>query len=819
MKWKYLTNTTICSRAAYSLSFSAAIIIFLAGCPYFEKPVVLQSDAATPNGLPDAFVPSDGEIDGGATCQQDSDCDDGNACTDNYCTEENFCESRQIVWQQVSSGGRHTCGLTEMGRVKCWGDNKHGQLGNDSRFAHFKPVDVSALNSETTMISVGLEHSCALTGSGEVKCWGDNTKGQLGNGTFVDSKVPVTVAGLEEDVSWISAGFFHTCAVTGSGDGYCWGDNRFGQLGDGTMNDSSFPVKTSGIAEELKSISAGYNHTCALTLSGGIKCWGLNLSGELGTGNQQPSFVPIDVEGLSSEATLVTTGLSHTCALTTGGGVKCWGSNARGELGDGEGGADQFSPVPKDVVGLTSEVEMVSAGYHYTCALTSGGGVVCWGSNTVGQLGDGTVNNWRSIPEDVPGLEVGVMNVSAGTGGPGEERNIHTCAVTAAGAIFCWGENIHGQAGDGTAGFSPAPTPVSGQSNETISMVSGKKHNCLLTETGVVKCWGQNSSGQLGNGSYESTSMPTGVTGLNGPTSIIATGNDFSCAVAAAGGVKCWGSNEYGQLGDSTTTSSNVAVSTSGLESSVISISAGMGDGGDPGGAHACAVDDNNSLWCWGLNNFGQLGDSTTENRDEPTEVLGLSESTAKVFAGYQHTCLLTVTGNVKCFGSNRFAQIGDGTTQDRHNPVSVQGLPGGVTDLALGPRHTCAVTTGGKVYCWGQSVFLTPTEVEGAPGNISELAAGKNHTCSLTGGGSVFCWGENEWGQAGSNRSVFIGAPAQVDGLTHQMTGISAGFQHSCAVSWSKTAWCWGSNLEGQLGIPINSSKPSPIKEHCSAE
>ncbi|MCX6538746.1 MAG: RCC1 repeat-containing protein, partial [Acidobacteria bacterium] len=260
-------------------------------------------------------------------------------------------------------------------------------------------------------VAAGSYHTCALTVGGGVKCWGLNFDGQLGDGTPTSRSTPVNVSGLTSGVSAVAAGRFHTCAVTSGGGVKCWGSNQYGQLGDGTTTHRFTPVDVSGLTSGVIAVTAGYFHTCAVTSGGGVKCWGYNNSGQLGDGT------------------------SHTCAVTSGGGVKCWGSNNLGQLGDGTT-TQRVTPV--DVSALTSGVSAVDAGGYHTCALTAGGGVKCWGLNSIGQLGHGTTTQ-HLTPVDVSGLTSGVIAVTAGY--------FHTCAVTSGGGVKCWGYNNSGQLG------------------------------------------------------------------------------------------------------------------------------------------------------------------------------------------------------------------------------------------------------------------------------------------------------------------------------------------------------------------------------------
>jgi alpha-tubulin suppressor-like RCC1 family protein len=352
--------------------------------------------------------------------------------------------SGSYYFSAVASGSFHTCGLTASGGVKCWGRNLYGELGDGSTTDSDSPVDVVGLGSGVTAISVGDNHSCALLSGGGVKCWGGNGSGQLGDGTTTDSSTPVQVLGLASGVSAIDSGSNHTCALLSGGGVKCWGTNYSGQLGDGSILDRSSPVAVVGLASGVASISTGGYHTCALISGGGVKCWGANFSGQVGDSTTTDRSSPVDVVGLVSGVNAVAAGHAHTCAMTGSGGVKCWGDNGTGALGDG---STKERDTPVGVVGLSSGAAAIDAGIGYSCALVNAG-VKCWGWNKYNQLGDYTIIN-HSTPVDVLGLESGVNAFSSG--------GYQNCAWTAGGGFKCWGRNMAGLLGDGTSFFSEAP--------------------------------------------------------------------------------------------------------------------------------------------------------------------------------------------------------------------------------------------------------------------------------------------------------------------------------------------------------------------------
>jgi alpha-tubulin suppressor-like RCC1 family protein len=361
-----------------------------------------------------------------------------------------------------------------------------------------------------TAITAGGAHTCALTGSGGVNCWGYHAFGGA-PGAIGQSIVPVEIAGLASGVLSIEAGRVHTCAVTSSGGARCWGDNNNGQLGDGTTTHRSTPVEVVGLVGGVSAVSAGSSHSCGLTVGGGVRCWGANYIGQLGDGTTTESLAPVDVDGLASGARAIAASDESTCALTSEGGVKCWGYNNWGQLGNH---TTTDSLVPVSVWELGSGISAITSGRAHTCALTAGGGVKCWGSNSFGQLGDGT-RTQRTTPVDVHGLSSGIAAISAG--------GDHTCALTGGGHVKCWGYNRAGQLGTGTTTDSQVPVAVPGLGISVIA--AGDQHSCAATSSGTVGCWGDNMYWQLGSRRVcgASSSVPVEVAfaspaSSNGPT-------------------------------------------------------------------------------------------------------------------------------------------------------------------------------------------------------------------------------------------------------------------------------------------------------------
>jgi alpha-tubulin suppressor-like RCC1 family protein len=343
-------------------------------------------------------------------------------------------------------------------------------------------------------VAAGGGHSCALRESGEVVCWGTNFEGAVGDGTETTRTSPVRTGSLS-DIVEVATGINHGCARTSAGVVSCWGFNSVGQLGDGTSTLERLSPVTVGLSTPASAIAAGRSHTCAVASNGTLRCWGLNGSRQLGDGSTMNRNAPVLVSTLPSVAD-VAAGDGHTCALLRDGTVRCWGANTRGQLGDGT--TDPRTGIVT-VSGLTNVVSL-TAGSRFTCAAREDGSVWCWGANAYGQLGDGTTMH-RPSPTRVPGL-TGVTAVSASI----SSIYGHACALTSSGDVWCWGDNRYGQVGDGTS-MNTRPSPVRVLSNAATISTGGGDHTCAVLTDGGVRCWGYNAGGQLGNGMLGGTSL------------------------------------------------------------------------------------------------------------------------------------------------------------------------------------------------------------------------------------------------------------------------------------------------------------------------
>lgn len=338
----------------------------------------------------------------------------------------------------------------------------------------------SSTGGGAALVSVATT-ACALTAAGGVECWTDgSTAAPLAGNVLTTGVTAVSMGGY-------AGGSAFACALNSAGGVECWGDNTWGQIGNGDTTATSAPSLVPGLEGGVTAISAGSGEptVCAVTSAGAVECWGYN-AGALGNGTTaSESTVPVPITGFTGAVTAVSVGGSggsngFGCAIVMGGSVECWGNNAFGQLGNG---TTTSSPVPVQVTGLTSGVTEIAAGYESTCALTAGGGVVCWGANTEGELGNGTTTT-SSVPVAVTGLTSGVTSISTGAN--------TVCAVTSAGAVDCWGQNNVGQVGDNTTAMSVTPVQVMTLSSGVTDVSVGYGFACAV-QSGSVWCWGNAS--------------------------------------------------------------------------------------------------------------------------------------------------------------------------------------------------------------------------------------------------------------------------------------------------------------------------------------
>jgi alpha-tubulin suppressor-like RCC1 family protein len=537
------------------------------------------------------------------------------------------------VIKSAVSGSLTSCAITLQDTVQCWGNNVLGGLGIGSTNANLfsaTPVAVSGLSGVKSLAS-GYDTVCAILSDDSVKCWGNGkisptavafapvkmiSAGSfgrvcaiqkddtircvtLGNGPTAPDGPIQMVSGVT--AKQISVGYRHACALGLDGSVKCWGDNGMGELGNGTTSaTASYESVNASVVQGLTSIvsvQSRYDYSCALTTAGTIKCWGESWRWNF-TFPSAAQSTPVDVAMISGLKDFAI-GDSGGCGLTNANTVKCW-----------NGGRGQRSPIPVDLVG-SDGLKSISSGFLFKCGLTNSNSVKCWGDGSEGKLGDGSTAN-SITPVAVSGL-TNVKALEAGF--------YHACVITSDDHVKCWGSNTTGGLGDGTTNnYSSVPVVVSGLG--TVKAIAvGHRHTCALTSQDLVKCWGSNGSGTLGNGTKVSSPIPVDVIGL-GAVKAIAAGNESTCAITLQNTVKCWGSYLYNGLTVDTVTPQTLT----GIANAVKI---------DGGGGGYCAADDQNNLRCWG---------------NLPPQLVSNLGPFKSFTVGLVQSCVITNSDAVKCW-------------------------------------------------------------------------------------------------------------------------------------------------------------------------
>lgn len=719
-----------------------------------------------------------------------------------------------LGFAQLAMSRDTTCGINHEGKVYCWGDGSWGRIGDsagDSNWRLFnRPIPTPIASSASfTRITAGRSHFCGLTGT-EIYCWGSNWAGQLGDGTNTSHSKPVKV-NVATAFADVAAGDEYTCARSTQGYLWCWGYGANYRLGNNSTANQTSPVQPSGVTTTaFSSLSVGVGSACALrSADSTLMCWGYNGNGTVGNGTTTHQPIPVAITGTWKS---VAVGAYHACAIASPSGeVSCWGRNSSAQLGDG---TTTNRSVPTPTSGRYVATSLV-VGMDFTCALGNARTTQCWGSNSYGQLGDGTTTQ-RASPTNTADSSsmrslftgpyaLGVCGLQYGTDIP-----------------LCWGRTNAGVLNEATYQLSnPSPAAVTHVQTYT-AIVIGQKHGCGLTAAGEVYCWGSNEL--LQSGATVDTAMPTKVSGTMTFTQISA-GMFHTCGITSApiaNAAYCWGDNDYGKLGDGS--SSNrmsptrvVNGTSSGLFSSI-----------SAGGSHTCAIQagSNKYVYCWGRNSYGQLGDNTQTGSVTPVKVNNTTNYDEVLIGGDSFTCARSGTA-VDCWGENDLYQLGLGNTTNQSSPTAVAGS---YSAISVGMYHTCAIASADSTLrCWGADwggLSLnsgdghTPSP-SGGGRTFAQVSAGETLTCGkLLSTAEIWCNGKNTAGQIG------VGSIDENYPMVNQMTQVTGGVTWktstsalatgsartaNCAYSASDALYCWGDNTNNQFGNRSYAYKNTP--------
>jgi alpha-tubulin suppressor-like RCC1 family protein len=830
--------------------------------------------------------------------------------------------------------------------LKCWGHNNKGQLGtgdtanrgdHPGEMGTALPVVNLGVGASAVSVCMGWTHTCAILSTDVVRCWGGNSQGQLGIGDRIDKLSPLaSVAvplGGKKPVS-IACGGEYSCTVLSDGSVMCWGDNTHGGIGDASYTDALSPVSINiGTGITAKSVHAGYYHTCVVMQNDQIKCWGLNAlsgwSGMLGLGDTtnraSPPATAVDL-GPGRSVKVLSCGSVHCCAILDNDAVKCWGSYEGLGYGDTSGGRGDASGemganLPQLNLQTILKPTAIQAFNYGTCVLFTGGSLKCWGENYNYQAGYGTTGAIRNVP-------AAFINLGAGISA---KRLAFTqnsaCVLTNTSKVKCWGNNNNGQIGTGTStmvtNVALAPTvdvgnfvcqacapgtfvisnclscgacPAGSFSSASNSLqcsqcpagsFSGSQgsRNCTLCPAGTYGAAANSSacqacppgtfSSQLGaTSSSTCATCPSGSTtlssGSSNCTSVLqqkvkltpnSGSSQHTCIIAADNSLKCWGANEYGQLGLGD--SYYRGDSPNEMGNNLPSVNLGNGRYAlqvCTAEYHTCALLDNSRVKCWGFNGNGWLGLGTAGNNvgassndmgdNLPFINLGSVSTVASILCGSLHVCAVFANRQMKCWGYGQEGQLGLNVSDNIGSSASQMGdnLPfvflGNnlvLQETKASQGNTCAMFTNGRVKCWGRNsdYLLDSTAIhrgnaansmgdnlafmDTAKGvsvsSLDHISFGFSHACAITSAQGIRCWGSSGYsgyvgyadgalGYGDYTRRITPGPEINMGATVLQL---ELGYYFTCVLLAPSSAKCWGNNQQGQLGLGDTNPRTSP--------
>ncbi len=733
-------------------------------------------------------------------------------------------------------GYQTTCNASAVGTLRYTGNTR----------------DVAGSSSSENCLkkmSAGLNHGCAVGNNKKAYCWGLGTSGQLGDGTSASSSQPIAVAngagpGTYKSVDtsrieYSGGGALFSCGLATDNRAYCWGDNTYGQLGDNTTTARTSPtlVLNGAGPGTYKYLSVGTFHVCGIGTNDRAYCWGNNTQGELGDNTVSQRNTPVLVLNGAGPGTYkkISTGQDTTCAIGTDDRVYCWGNSGFHQLGWGSTG-DSHIPVLTNTGAGPGFYTAISVGEDHVCAVGTDAKAYCWGSGANGMTGNGSVATQQAPALVSNGQSSGTFkDISAG--------RTHTCAIGTDNKAYCWGDNTYAQVGDGTTSMRTTPRSVlAGESQTTYKEITaGERDSCAIGTDSRLYCWGNNTNSTLADGTTTQRSQPTLALGGFGtnfydscPTetsgsyeycdgtdwktvggSLATNGTTWSkrdgglttqhasCSIRNDGTLWCWGRDLNGRLGNGTTATDQPSPARVYSTEPWKQVSSGDN--------HICGIKNNGSAWCWGSDGNGQLGNGAgAANLEVPGSITG-TDTWVKISGGFFHTCAIKIDGTAWCWGSDASGQLGNGAPGNAISPSAVTGSSPWV-DIEAGVASSCGIKNDGTAWCWGEDANgelgngattgqqISPSQVSGT-GTWIKVTVGETHACGLKSDGTAWCWGTDTDGELG-NDSVTGNqiSPSQVSG-TGSWIQIDAGHSHTCGVKADGTGWCWGDDTYGQLG------------------
>jgi alpha-tubulin suppressor-like RCC1 family protein len=751
-------------------------------------------------------------------------CDDGVACTPNDQCMNGVCVAtmpcNHPAYIAVAGSDTHACAIRANGSLWCWGDNSVGQIGDETPTFRYSPSHVGS--ATWTTIAANGSATCGVQTDGSLWCWGYDPGLRFGTGRVGDEHTPTRVGDANQK-SWsaVAIGTDFGCGLQTDQSLWCWGNGNNGQLGGPVLGYRGLPRRL-GSASWTR-IAAGGRTACGIRVDGSLWCWGSNNLGQAGVGSAtDPIAEPTEITA-PADWKEVAVGDNHACAIDGKGGMWCWGDNSNAQLGDSLMVPKSASPVG---VATGSMWTTVSSSYGHSCAISKTDGTLwCWGWNNYGVLGK--PGGTATVPQQV----------DASTWKAVAAAPSNTCAIHTDGSLFCWGAG--GALGNGDIGVNNAsvPTAVSQNACTDGTATCTASERCAYDTTNGVTCPCKPGFAGMMCANVDECAAQTDTCGAHTActdtigsftcpcqsgyvgdgnvcapafTRVALGDNDHACGIDVNQHLFCWGNDQYGQLGVVSAATPNAALQVGAATWLTV----------DAAGNYTCGIQTDHTLWCWGANNgTGTIGQpDTTVSVSTPTQV-GVDMDWVEVATGIDHACARKSGGTIWCWGGDAYGALGIGNGSHVNVPTQV----GTDTDwirIAARWLESCGIRANDSLWCWGENIYGqvgaggTPISfpqqiLGGPPGGFLDVSL-HEHTCGVAVDGTVWCWGRNDMGQLGEGDTVANPTPTLV--LTGAVS-VSAGTSHTCARKMDGTLWCWGDAQFSEVGDASDIEELVPVQ------